>query len=133
MAMSESLEEYRRSHTTLEAWKEAIQFVTEIYVCTAGFPKNEQFGLVAQLRRAAVSVPSNLAEGAARKSKKEFLHFASISRASLSEIETQLIIATNLGFIDSQHPVFGRMITVSKLIQGLINYLEKTLHIQPDP
>ena len=75
--------------------------VKEIYQLTSAFPQEELYGLSAQLRRSAVSVPSNIAEGAARSSKKEFLQFLSIARGSLSELETQVIIAKELGYVET--------------------------------
>ena len=89
------------THKNLEIWKRSIQLVTDIYKLTKKFPSDEKYGLTNQLRRAAVSVPSNIAEGAARKSKKEFINFLYVSIGSLSEIETQLIIAKNLNYLDT--------------------------------
>jgi len=80
----------------------AMRLVTEIYDATRKFPRDELYGLTNQLRRAAVSVPSNIAEGQARFSRKEFHHFLSLARGSLVEIETQIIIAQNLGYIAEQ-------------------------------
>ena len=90
-----------------------------IYTLTRTFPKEETFGLTAQMRRAAVSVPSNIAEGAARAGKREFAQFLSIARGSLSELETQLLIATDLDYIRSNDPVFGQVDLVSRLVTGL--------------
>jgi four helix bundle protein len=88
-----------RPHYKLEAWKEAMALVSTIYRVTQEFPKNEIFGLTSQLRRAAVSVPSNIAEGAARRGSKEFAQFLNIAIGSISEIETQLLIAVDLGYL----------------------------------
>ena len=88
-----------QSYRDLIAWRKAVQYVTEIYNATKEFPREEQYGLKNQLRRAAVSVPSNIAEGQARFSPKEFCHFLSHARGSLVEIETQVIIAHNLGYL----------------------------------
>lgn len=90
-----------KTHKDLDVWKLSIDFVTEIYKVTSSFPKEDQFGLTNQIRRAAVSVPSNIAEGAARNSDKEFLRFLYISLGSIQEIDTQLLIALNLDFISS--------------------------------
>jgi four helix bundle protein len=84
------MSEGKRPHYILEAWKEAKKLVREIYQLTQGFPKDETFGLTSQMRRAAVSIPSNIAEGAARSGQKELLQFLNIARGSLSELETQL-------------------------------------------
>jgi len=88
-----------QSYRDLVAWQKAMQLVTDIYRETKTFPLEERYGLTNQLRRAAVSVPSNIAEGQARFSAREFHRFLSIARGSLVEIETQVEIATNLGFL----------------------------------
>ena len=90
-----------KTHKDLDVWKLSIDIVTDIYKVTSSFPKEDQFGLTNQIRRAAVSVPSNIAEGAARNSDKEFLRFLYISLGSIQEIDTQLLIALNLDFISS--------------------------------
>ena len=87
-----------RPHHDLRVWQEAMELVSRIYSATNAFPADERFGLTSQVRRASVSVPSNIAEGAARGSRKEFIHFLTIARGSLSELDTQLRIARNLGF-----------------------------------
>lgn len=86
----------------LKSWQKAIDFCLDIYKLTGQFPGEEKFGLTSQLRRAGVSVPSNIAEGSGRNSDKEFLHFLSIATGSSYEIETQLIIAHRLGYIKSE-------------------------------
>ena len=80
-------------------WQKAIRLVKQIYVVTQTFPHSEMYGLVNQMRRAAVSIPSNIAEGQARKTSAEFAHFLSISRGSLAELETQMIISRDLGYL----------------------------------
>ena len=87
------------THKDLDVWKLGIELVKDIYILTKNFPKNEQFGMVAQMRRCAVSIPSNIAEGAARNSRKEYLQFLYISLGSMSELETQLIISEELNYI----------------------------------
>jgi four helix bundle protein len=89
------------THKDLDVWKLGIQLVKDVYATTSKFPKEEAFGLTSQLRRAAVSVPANIAEGAARNGKKEFIQFLYISLGSLSEIETLLIIAEDLNFLEN--------------------------------
>lgn len=86
----------------LKLWQKAIDIVTEIYRLTEGFPERERFNLISQINRAAVSIPSNIAEGAGRNSDKEFLYFLSIAHASTYEIETQLIVAHNLNYISGE-------------------------------
>jgi four helix bundle protein len=90
-----------QSYRELVAWRKAMLLVREIYDATRTFPKEELYGLTNQLRRAAVSVPSNIAEGQARFSPKEFCHFLSHARGSLVELETQLLIAQDLGYLSA--------------------------------
>jgi four helix bundle protein len=97
--MSERLVSFPvQSYRDLIAWQKAIELVTEIYRATQGFPDRERFGLTSQLRRAAVSVPSNVAEGQGRRSTGEFKQFLGHARGSLLEVETQIFIANNLGY-----------------------------------
>ena len=98
-----------------------MELVTEIYVVTATFPFEERFGLVSQLRRAAISVPSNLAEGNARNSINEFRHFIGQARGSLAEIETQIEIAQNLGYVTAEKSseLLSRIGTVGRIVTGL--------------
>lgn len=102
-----------------------MDFVELIYKITGEFPENEKFGLISQLRRAAISIPSNLAEGAGRKSTKEFIQFLYIALGSSSEIETQLEIAMRLGYMKNQANTFDLLTDIRKLIQGLIRSLKK--------
>jgi four helix bundle protein len=115
----------RRKHHELVAWQVAVELVSDIYKLSASFPHTEQYGLTSQLRRAAISVPSNIAEGAARTSKKEFLHFLSVARGSLSEIDTQLTIAKRLGLISDDTQIQESLDRVFGLIGGLIRSLER--------
>jgi len=108
-----------RPHQKLHAWQEAIALVKMTYLVTQLFPGEERYGLIAQMRRAAVSIPSNIAEGAARSSKKEFAQFISISKGSLSELETQTIIASELGYLPRQHEIYAHMERVGRLLTGL--------------
>lgn len=96
----ENGESSKRPHERLDVWRDSMNLVEMIYRLTGTFPHDERFGLTSQLRRAAVSIPSNIAEGAARRSTPEYLHFLSIARGSLSEASTQLQIARRLGDID---------------------------------
>lgn len=96
-----------------------MALVSAVYRVTQEFPKNEIFGLTAQLRRAAVSVPSNIAEGAPRHGSKEFAQFLNIAIGSISEMETQLLIAVNLGYLAKDASVFTLLEQVSKLVNGL--------------
>lgn len=109
-------------HHNLEAWKESINLVKMVYTATSSLPREELFGLSSQIRRAAVSIPSNIAEGAARLTQKDFLRFLGIARGSLMELETQIIIASELGFIVD--PAIGeiraQLDRVFALLSGLI-------------
>ena len=108
-----------RPHESLQAWKEAMRLVRIVYDLTKTFPKEETYGLTAQMRRASVSVPSNLAEGAARSSRKEFSQFLSVAKGSLSELETQLLISVDPGYLDKANEVFDSTEHVAKLLAGL--------------
>lgn len=88
-----------RPHERLDVWRDAMSLVEAVYQATRSFPDTEKFGLTLQMRRCAVSVPSNIAEGAARRSRSEYLRFLSIARGSLAELDTQLQISERLGFI----------------------------------
>lgn len=90
-----------KTHKDLEIWQRGIELVVHIYQATKAFPKDEEYGLKSQMRRAAVSHPSNIAEGAARSTTREYVHFLRIALASLSELETQLFIAERLGYLDA--------------------------------
>ena len=91
-----------KTHKDLVVWQNAITLVTEIYQVSKLFPKEELYGLTSQLRRSAVSIPSNISEGAARNHSKEFIHYLYISLGSIAELETQLIISINLGYIQEE-------------------------------
>ncbi len=101
----------------LKIWQKAIDLTTEVYRATASFPKEEVYGLTSQIRRSAVSVPSNIAEGAGRNSDKEFLHFLGISNGSSFELQTQLIIANNLELISSSvvNPLLDELVEIQKM------------------
>ena len=114
-----------RPHQKLEAWSKAIELVTNVYKGTEHFPKEERYGLTGQIRRAAVSIPANLAEGAGRRSSKEFAHFLSNSQGSASELETELIIANRLGFLDDATfaKLIGQLERIGRLITGLTRHV----------
>ena len=114
------------THKDLIVWKKSIDFVTELYSLTSRFPDAERFGLTNQMRRCSVSVPSNIAEGAARRSNKEFVRFLYISLGSASELQTQLVISRNLKFITpEQYEDFNAQLEeISRMISGLIRSVE---------
>lgn len=100
-----------------------MQLTTAIYQLTAAFPIEEKFALSQQMRRAAVSIPSNIAEGAGRNGTKEFIHFIGIARGSLAELETQLQLSVMLEFTQPDHPAFGLSDQTGKLLTGLYKKL----------
>lgn len=110
-----------RPHKKLVTWQKAVDLVTEIYRITEAFPTKEAFGLTAQLRRAAISVPSKIAEGLTRKTKKDKVHFLNIAQASMSEIDIQLEISIRLGYVSQQTFEDGevKLIEIEKLLSGL--------------
>jgi four helix bundle protein len=115
-----------KTHKDLDVWKDGISFVTEVYKMTSSFPKEELYGITSQIRRAAISVPSNIAEGAARKTANEFRQFLYIALSSAAELNTQLIISNNLGFLDlnSTDKLNSELDSISRRIQGLIKSLK---------
>ncbi|MCZ7557123.1 MAG: four helix bundle protein [Bacteroidia bacterium] len=121
------MSEFMRSHRKLDAWKAGIDFVVAIYRETQGFPKSEMYGLTSQLRRASVSVPSNIAEGAARETIKDNLRFLTIARSSLSEIETELFIAKELGYTENLESLLLQLEKVASPLSGMIRYLKRKL------
>jgi four helix bundle protein len=110
-----------QTHKDLEVWNQGIDLVAKIYSITNHFPKEELYGLTSQIRRSAISVPSNIAEGYARASRKELIQFLYISLGSISELETQIIIAVKLGFISDEQPLQDIEIVRRKLL-NLIKY-----------
>ena len=108
------------THQDLDVWKRSISYVTIIYELTGTFPSEERFGLISQIRRSAISIPSNVAEGAARRSNKEFLQFLYISLGSVAELETQLIISNNLKFMESSDQLLSELNEIKKMTLGLI-------------
>ena len=111
------------NHKDLDAWKKSMDLVEKIYSLTKTFPDYEKYGLSNQIRRAIVSVPSNIAEGAARKNDKEFIQFLYIALGSLAEVETQYLIAVRLGYIIEDSAIEKEIEEVRKPIVGLRNYL----------
>ncbi len=104
-----------------------MDFVEDIYRMSEKFPREEVYGLSAQIRRAAVSIPSNIAEGASRQGNKEFIQFLYISLGSLSEVETQLMIAKRLQYISHVDEILHHSIDIKKMLNGLISYLKRTM------
>jgi four helix bundle protein len=115
------------SYQQLEIWQKSMILVTTIYQITSTFPKAEIFGLTIQMRRAAVSIPSNIAEGWGRKLTKEFIQYLRIARGSLLELETHLIISQNLGYIENQisNKLLLSTLEINKMINSMISSHEK--------
>lgn len=116
-----------KSYRDLEVWKKSINLVKEIYKITSSFPKEEIYGLTAQLRRASISVPSNIAEGRSRESTKEYLRFIEISYSSIAELETQITIAYELNFINGKclEKVLNGTSEIGRMLNGLSRSLKK--------
>ena len=109
-----------KPHHNLEVWKRSLDYVTKIYEITARYPNEEKFGMVSQMRRACVSIPVNIAEGAARVSPREFRRFLAISRGSLAELETEIILANDLGYLQPSDELNSRIARMYALLGGLI-------------
>ena len=119
-----------RPHESLEVWQKAVEFVVMIYERTKSFPSDERFGLTSQVRRAAVSIPANIAEGAARQSDKEFCHFTAIAQGSCSEVETELLIANKLGFLSQSEYIELKTEadSIGRMLVGLSKHLKKKIN-----
>ena len=112
-----------KTHKDLDVWKKSVDLVEEVYRRTDNFPDSEKYGLTNQIRRCAVSVSSNIAEGAARNTDKEFVQFCYIALGSLSELETQLLIAERLKY--SQNiDILENVVEIRRMLLGLIKYLK---------
>jgi four helix bundle protein len=104
----------------LKIWHKAMELTTEVYRLTADFPKEEKYGLTSQIRRAAVSIPSNIAEGAGRNSNKEFVHFLGISNGSAYELQTQLLLSKNFNLINGElQPILEQLDQIQKMNYAL--------------
>ena len=121
-----------KTYKELDVWKKARAFVKEIYIITRDFPNEEKYGLMSQMRRCAVSIPSNIAEGYGRQFKKETVQFLHISRGSLYELETQMYIAYDLSFISEEklNKLLADLEECRRLPSGLINYFEKNISLK---
>lgn len=111
-----------RDHKELDVWKTSVDLVTSIYAATSMFPREEMYGLTNQIRRSAVSIPSNIAEGAARQTDKEFIQFLYIALGSVAELETQIIISEKLRYFESAELFLINVASVRKMLHGLIRH-----------
>ena len=114
-----------KSYKELVVWQKSITLVKEIYKITSTLPENEKFGLISQMRRASVSIPSNIAEGWGRLSRKNYIQFLRISRGSLFELETQILITKELNYISDSEIIENLIIEISKMLNSLIRKLEE--------
>jgi four helix bundle protein len=114
-----------RHFRQLEAWQEAHKLVLMVYQVTKGFPGDERFGLVSQMRRAAVSVPANIAEGFKRRGIRDKIHFYNVSEGSLEELKYFFILSEDLGYVSSKDDLMSQSETVGRLLYGLIASTER--------
>jgi four helix bundle protein len=116
-----------QSYRDLVVWKKSMALVLDVYRCTQAFPKIETYGLTAQLRRAAVSIPSNIAEGQARRSTGEFKQFLGNARGSLAEVVTQVLLATDLGYVENQvsQRLLDATAEIGRMLNGLLAALKQ--------
>jgi len=116
-----------KPHKKLDVWQGAMKAAQIVYNLTKTFPEEERFGLISQMRRAAVSIPSNIAEGAARQGRREFRKFLSMAQGSLSELDTQLELAVLLGFVNNANldEITGQLLRIDKMLSGLIRSIRK--------
>jgi four helix bundle protein len=124
---SEGVRGMEKPHKKLDVWQAAMKTAQMVYVLTSTFPAEERFGLVSQMRRAVVSIPSNIAEGAARQGGREFRNFLSMAQGSLSELDTQLELAVLLGFVSNENlvEITGQLLRIDKMLSGLIRSLTR--------
>jgi four helix bundle protein len=113
-----------QTHKDLKVWQESKDLVTHIYTLTSKFPKEEIYSITVQIKRAAISIPSNIAEGAARDSNKEYIHFLYIALGSVAELDTQLLIAKDLNFLNEKefNEISEKLDNIGKMLSGLIKY-----------
>jgi len=111
------------NYKELKVWQKSMELAEEVYKLTSKFPKEEKFGLISQIRRSAISIPSNIAEGAGRNSNKEFRNFLGIANGSSNELNTQLLLSIKIGFVEENNLklAFSLMNEVQKMLFSLIN------------
>jgi len=114
-----------KNHKDLDVWKKSMLLAEQIYNLTKDFPTDEKYGLISQMKRAVISIPSNIAEGAARKGNKEFVQFMYIAMGSLSELETQILLSQRLQFANSVDNYLDQIEKIKQMLFGLIRYISK--------
>ncbi|ASK31691.1 four helix bundle protein [Chryseobacterium sp. T16E-39] len=114
------------NYKELIVWQKSIDLVTEVYSCTKNFPKEETYGLISQIRRSSISIPSNIAEGHSRRSQADYIQFLKIARGSCAEVETQLIISKNLEYLNLERFQYlnDKSLEISKMLNGLITKIQ---------
>jgi four helix bundle protein len=123
-----------QSYKDLEVWKKSFAFTLEVYKLTADFPSEEKFGIISQLRRASVSIPSNIAEGWSRKSTKSYIQFLHISLGSIAEVETLLLLSYELKYLnyESSQYLQKSLSDIGKMLNGLISSLRRSMEVVPE-
>ena len=116
-----------KDHKDLDVWNKAMDLVEDIYILSKKFPHDEIYGLSSQIKRAVVSIPSNIAEGAERRGSKEFVQYLYISMGSLAEVETQILLAQRLKFIADIGHILEKIVNIRQMLHGLIRYLNRNL------
>ena len=117
------------SYKDLEVWKRSMDLVVDVYALTKKFPKDELYTLTSQIRIAAISIPSNIAEGRSKRSTRDFMRFVNISYGSMAELETQMMLGERLGYLASTEvaPLFEEISNIGRMLNGLLAGLEKKL------
>ena len=115
-----------KNYRELDVWKQSMDFVLDVYQALKTFPAEERYGICDQIRRAAVSIPSNIAEGFGRDTPKEFSHFLSIARGSLYEVSTQLELANRLGYLHANSELYPQVEAIGKMLNSLRSRLKST-------
>jgi len=116
------------THKDLEVWKKSMDLVEDVYKLMKQLPDNEKYGLISQIKRSSISIPSNIAEGAGRASTKEFIRYLDIATGSLSELETQLLLVQRLGFSNSDESLEAEINSIGKMLYGLKLSLKKKIN-----
>ncbi len=116
-----------KTHKDLDVWKLSRELVSDVYRVSADFPKSELYGLTNQIRRSAVSIPSNIAEGSARQGNKEFIHFLYVALGSLAELETQLFLVIDLNYLKEDKKLFKKLERIRMMLLGLIRSIKQKM------
>ena len=116
-----------KTHKDLDVWKLSRELVSDVYRVSADFPKSELYGLTNQIRRSAVSIPSNIAEGRARQGNKEFIHFLYVGLGSLAELETQLFLVIDLNYLKEDKKLFKKLERIRMMLLGLIRSIKQKM------